>query len=100
MRQGLLGTISGGADMHLWTWELVVWYSPVPVEYHTTDNGGLARGWSRKMASPGIPVSLAWRGRRPLLDKVTRDDARLSREVIRNVLASEAPSTTAPQNKP
>ena len=97
MRQGLLGTISGGADMHLWTWELVVWYSPVPVEYHTTDNGGLARGWSRKMASPGIPVS--WRGRRPLLDKVTRDDARLSRTFIRNVHASEAPSKTAPQSK-
>ena len=56
MRQGLLGTISGEADMHLWTCELVVWYSPVSVEYHTTDNGGLARGWSRKMASPGIPV--------------------------------------------
>ena len=97
MRQGLLGTISGGADMHLWTCELVVWYSPVSVEYHTTDNGGLARGWDRKMASPGIPVS--WRGRRPLRTKVTRDDARLSRAVLRNIYASEAPSKTAPQSK-
>ena len=95
MRQGLLGTISGGADMHLWTWELVVWYSPVSVEYHTTDNGGMARGWDRKMASPGIPVS--WRGRRPLRTKVTRDDARLSRAVLRNLYASETPPKTASQ---
>ena len=95
--QALLGTISGGAGMHVWIPTLVVWYSPVYLEYHTTDNGGLARGWDRKMASPGIPVS--WRGRRPLRTKVTRDDARLSRAVLRHIYASEAPSKTAPQSK-